>query len=153
MPPGRPSKLEIDDTLRGKIMAMVRAGMFPERAAIAAGVAERTHYLWQSKGLEEREHREAGKTPRKTWQVYLDYANELEQAVAEAEFLLVGTIAKGGGTAQTMALLERRFRDRWSGKAPAAPPTVPTAPTSGTNVTPLAAATARREQRRVTKPG
>lgn len=148
MPAGRPSTLTIDPGLQGRIMAYVRAGAFPDRAAVAAGVGERTHYLWQSKGHEERAHREAGKKPRKTWQVYLDYVDELEQAVAHAEMVLLANASKGGDTGTAaMKLLERRFRERWSAKAtPAA--AAPAAAPAAAVVTPYAAFTERREQRR-----
>jgi hypothetical protein len=151
MPAGRPPKLEIDHELQGRIMTFVRAGAFPERAAVAAGVSERTHYYWQEKGLEERQHRESGKAPRKTWQVYLDYVDALDQAVAEAEMLLLGKVAQGGPQWNAaMTLLERRFRDRWSpkqaAKQPAATPTTPAG-----NVTPLQQMATRREQRSVKK--
>lgn len=151
MPAGRPPTLTIDPSVQGKIMAFVRAGAFPERAAVAAGVAERTHYLWQSKGLEERAHREAGNKPRKTWQVYLDYLEALEQAVAEAEMLLLGKAAKGGPAGDaSMKLLERRFRERWSAKATPAPgPGAGTPQAPGGTVTAFDQFTARREQRRV----
>ncbi|MCB9377102.1 MAG: hypothetical protein H6515_14700 [Microthrixaceae bacterium] len=121
MPPGRKPRLAIDPDLKDRIVQMVRVGMYPERAAVAAGVGERTHYLWQAKGLEEREHREDGKKPRVTMQVYLDYVDALDRAVAEAEFLLLGEAQSGTPAAKDhLAILERRFRDRWSPKVPPA---------------------------------
>lgn len=155
MPPrGRKPTLEIDPALQGKIMAFVRAGAYPERAAVAAGIGERTHYLWQSKGLEEREHREAGKPPRKTWQIYLDYVDALDQAIAEAEMLLLGRVAQGGPQWNAhMTILERRFRDRWGDKPSrgGGTETVPTTPPATGNVTPLQQMAERRGQRRVKK--
>lgn len=152
MPAGRPSKLAIDPELQGRIMAMVRVGMFPDRAAVAAGIGERTHYLWQQKGYQEREQREAGKVPRKTWQVYLDYVDELDQAVAEAEFLLVGKITKGGTDGPDLRwILERRFRDRWSTKATGPAATQPAAAGPGQKASAVDQVAAKREQRRVKK--
>lgn len=145
MPPGRKPALELDPELQGKIMRFIRAGAFPERAAAAAGVGERTHYLWQAKGLEEVERRDQGKTPRKTWQVYVEYVTELEQAVAEAEINLMTRAAVSG---EAMKLLERRFRERWSAKAVPVSP-APTAEQARATVTALDQFTARREQRRV----
>lgn len=146
-PPGRPRKLEIDPELQGRIVDMVKTGAHPERAAVAAGISERTHYLWQARGLEERDHRDAGKTPRKTMQIFVDYIDALDTAIAEAEINLLKKASNGGpaGTA-ALAILERRFRDRWSTKA--TPPKAPTTATSGasTGLDMLAAKRAGREQ-------
>lgn len=150
---GRPRKLEIDPELQGRITAYIRAGAFPERAAVAAGVSERSHYSWVAKGIEEREHREDGKKPRTTMQVYLDYLDAVERAIAEAEVLLIGKVTQGGaGWQAQLAILERRFRDRWSAKAPTnAAGTVPTS--SAGRATTLDQLAERRGQRRVKKTG
>lgn len=145
---GRPPRLEIDPDLQQRIVDHVKAGAYPERAAVAVGIAERTHYLWQSKGLDEREHRDAGKPARKTQQIYLDYVNALEQAVATAEIELLTKASNGGAAGSAaLALLERRFRERWSPKAPAAggasKPAGPAAPAA----TPLDQLAQRRESR------
>lgn len=149
MPAGRPSKLVIDDELQDRIMTMVRSGAYPERAAVAAGVSERTHYYWLAKGNDEREHREAGKKPRVTWQVYLDYVDALDRAIAEAEVLMLGRVAQGGPNWQAnMQLLERRFRDRWAAKAPGPAPASTGAQTPGTALDEFSR---RREARRASK--
>jgi len=115
---GRPRKLEIDPDLMARIVARVKRGAPPERAAVAEGVAASSHYAWQAKGLEEREHREAGKAPRKTWQVFLDYAARIEQALAVAELDLLEDVREGGdGWQASLAILERRFRTDWAPKA------------------------------------
>ena len=115
----RPRKLEIDPSLQSAIVDAVRRGAPPERAAIAAGVSASTHYDWQAKGLAERERRAAGKAaPRKTWQVFLDYVDALERAVAQAELDLLENVRLGGeGWQASLAILERRFRDSWAPKA------------------------------------
>lgn len=148
--PRRPL-LAINPEIKATIMAMVRSGAYPERAAVAAGVTERAHYLWQAKGLEEREHRESGKAARKTFQVYLDYVDDLDQAIAQAEIALIGKVTEGAsGWQGSMTLLERRFRDRWSGKLPPAKPAAAAAPAKGTVLDQLAA---RRTQRGGKKTG
>jgi hypothetical protein len=120
--PGRPRKLEIEPDLLESIAAKVRKGAHPERAAVAAGISERTHYLWQAKGLQEREHIEAGGKPRATFAVFLDYVDHLERAGAEAEIAFLEQAAKGGAAGSAaLELLARRFRDRWGPKAVAAP--------------------------------
>lgn len=148
MPAGRTPKLEIDPDLKGRIMAYVRVGAFPERAAVAAGVHESTHYRWQAKGLEERAHRAGGKTPRKTWQVYVDYVDALEQAIAEAEMIMLGKVARGGSEGNASQwLLERRFRDRWGAKIAGPASTAPAASGPAQTSTPLDQLASRREQR------
>lgn len=131
--PGRPRKLEVDPELVEKVMAYVRTGAHPERAAVAAGISERTHYGWQAKGLEERDHIEAGGKPRSTFAVFLNYVEELDRATAEAEMMLLERATKGGaaGTA-AMDLLGRRFRDRWSPKLVATGPKAPPGPAPAT---------------------
>lgn len=149
MPAGRKPTLVIEPELQDRIISYIKAGAFPERAALAAGIAERTHYLWQAKGLEEREHREAGKRPRVTWQVYLDYAEAVEVAVAQAEIILLERAALGGPSAgAAMTILERRFRDRWSSKANPQLTAPPSAKPPG-SVTALDQFSARRGRRRV----
>lgn len=155
MPPGRKSKLETDPQLQGRIASMIRAGMYPERAAVAAGVPESTHYLWQQKGRDEQAAIADGKQPRKTWAIYLGYVEMIDQAIAEAEFLALGKISAGGPGWQSHAwILERRFRDRWGAKAPLETPAAQ--PPAGTNpttppATPLDQLGQRREQRGVKK--
>lgn len=113
----RPRKLVIDPSLHSTIVAAVRRGARPELAAVAAGVSASSHYAWQAKGLEERERRESGKKPRVTWQVFLDYADAIEQAVAQAELDLLDDVREGGeGWQASLAILERRFRGAWSPK-------------------------------------
>jgi hypothetical protein len=120
--PGRPRKLEIDPELLERIAGFVEVGVHPERAAVAAGISERTHYLWQRKGLEEREHLEAGGKPRSTYAIFLGYVEAIDKATALAEIDLVKSLKAGGkGSSEALILLERRFRDRWGAK-PAAPP-------------------------------
>lgn len=118
---GRKPLLETDPELHGRIMNYIRAGAFPERAAVAAGVSERSHYAWQDKGLEERDRREAGTKPRSTWDIYVKYVDGIDQATAEAEMLLLAKVNNGGqGWSAQLAILERRFRERWGVKPTAA---------------------------------
>lgn len=130
-PPGRPPLLEVEPELQGKIVTFVRNGAFPERAATAVGISERTHYAWMARGRDEIERRELGEKPDPDEQLYVAYANDIDRAVAEAEMLLMGSALKGGSTATAaMTILERRFRERWGVKAPP-PATTGPAPTAG----------------------
>lgn len=143
--PGRPRKLEIDPELLTRIADFVRKGAHPERAAVASGISERTHYLWQAKGLEEREHIEGGGKPRATFAVFAHYLDEIDKAAAEAEIAFLEQAAKGGaaGTA-SLEILARRFRDRWGAK-----PVAPTAskPSGPAATTPLGQLEERRQAR------
>lgn len=127
--PGRPRKLEIEPGILQTIVDTIKLGVHPERAAVAAGISERTHYLWQAKGLEEQGHRDAGKPPRKTYQVFLDYVSAVDKATALAEIDLLKK-ARSGENHDALAILERRFRDRWGSK--------PIAPTAATKTGPAA---------------
>lgn len=153
--PGPAPRLVLDPEVKGQILEFIKLGAYPERAAVACGVSERSHYLWQAKGLEEREHREQGKKPRVTWQVYLDYANDIERAVAQAEMRLVSQAGDGGPTSvAALNILGLRFRERWTAKGLASTPAPKTAAaaTERASVTPLDAFAARRGQRNVQAP-
>lgn len=143
--PGRPRKLEIEPELLATITGYVEVGVHPERAAVAAGISERTHYLWQAKGLEEREHLATpGAKPRATFAIFLAYVEAIDKATAVAEIELVKSLRAGGkGSAEALTLLERRFRDRWGAKVGPAP----TKPTAGTATTPLGQLEERRAAR------
>lgn len=141
--PGRPRKLEIDPELLERIAGFVEVGVHPERAAVAAGISERTHYLWQQKGLEEREHLETGGKPRATYAIFLGYVERIDKATALAEIDLVKSLKGGGkGSAEALILLERRFRDRWGAK-----PTAPPAKGTPAATTPLGQLEERRAAR------
>ncbi|NGZ99407.1 hypothetical protein G5V59_00270 [Nocardioides sp. W3-2-3] len=86
-----------------------------------------------------------------TYEAYLDYVDALDQAVAEAEMMMLGKISQGGDAWKAnFALLERRFRDRWGAKPPPAP-VASSGPATGAKTTPLDQVGQRREQRRVKK--
>lgn len=150
--PGRPRKLEIDPELQTRIVEFVKLGAFPERAAVAAGISERTHYLWQSKGVLEREHRDAGKPPRSSYAVFLAYADAIDEAIAVAEIELLKDARKGGAAGSgAMTLLERRFRARWAAKlAPGSGSSAP-AGSPAPAATPLDQLEQRRRERAGTK--
>jgi hypothetical protein len=147
---GRPPLLEVQPELQSKVVTFVRSGAFPERAATAVGISERTHYAWMARGRDELEQREtaatAGDTREPQDQMYVDYATAIDRAVAEAEMLLLGNALKGGATGgASMQILERRFRDRWGAKAAPAPSGP--APTTTAPATPLDMLEQRRQER------
>ena len=146
---GRPRKLEIDVNLQTNIVDAVAAGLTPERAAVAAGITERTHYRWQAKGLEEREHQENGGKPRPSFAIFLEYVDAIDRATARAELGLLQDYRRGKITALTV--LERRFPDRW---APRKAPAAPSSTGSSAPATPLGQLEAKRlerEQQRAAK--
>jgi hypothetical protein len=144
--PGRPPLLEIKPELQRQIVTFVRSGAFPERAALAVGVSERSHYAWMKLGRDELDARDAGEKPDPAAQVYVDYAEAIERAVAEAEMLLMGNALKGGATGSaSMSILQRRFRERWGDKAP--PPAAAPAPTTTGPATGLDQLEQRRRER------
>lgn len=60
------------DSVRDKILALVRANNFPERAALAVGVGRSTYYEWRKKASDGDP-------------VYVKFFEDIEQAQAEAE--------------------------------------------------------------------
>jgi hypothetical protein len=99
---GRPT--DLTPTLQKKIVAMIRDGVSPEIAAVAAGISRATYYAWRARGREES----AGP--------YLDFLDAVEKAIAECEARAVHVVAKAFGKnwQAAMTLMERRFPDRWS---------------------------------------
>lgn len=99
---GRPT--DLTPALQKKIIAMIRDGVTPEIAAVAAGVGRTTYYRWTARGREETEG------------PYRDFWDAIEKAIAECEARAVHVVAKAFGTSwqAAMTLMERRFPDRWS---------------------------------------
>jgi hypothetical protein len=146
MPRARKCRLDTEPELPGRIAALIRSGMYPDRAAVVAGVAASTHYEWVRRGRDELDALAAGNRPRKTFAVFRAYAELVDQALAEAEFAALAKITAGGPGWQAHAwILERRFRDRWSAKG-SEQPTQP--PRAESPRTPLDEMSRRREARR-----
>lgn len=82
---------------------MVRQGVSPEIAAVAAGVNRATYYRWQARGREEQEG------------VFRDFCDAIERAVAECEARAARVVAKAFPSSwqAAMTMMERRFPDRW----------------------------------------
>ncbi len=143
MTAGRRPRLILDPELQPRIVLMVLSGAHPEQAAIAAGVSASTHFSWTAKGRDERAHIAAGGRPRKSWAPYLEYLDALDQASAMAEIELLAKVGHGGqGWQAQLALLERRFSERWSTKPAQARAEAPTGKLGG-----LDALALRRAQR------
>jgi len=95
--PGRPTKLNA--ALQARICEKMRSGNVPETAAISEGVARRTFFEWLEKG-------KRGEQP------YAEFRLAVDQAIAEFEVKVVeGAVSD---PRNSIAILERRFPDRWS---------------------------------------
>ncbi len=98
----RPSKLTKE--VREKICRAIKAGNYPGVAAKSAGISEPTFYRWMEEGRasESGPHRE--------------FYDAVERAEAESEALAVAWISKAMPVEwrAAMAVLERRFGERWA---------------------------------------
>lgn len=99
---GRKSKLT--PAVQKTIVGHIRAGNYIEVAARAAGITDRTFYLWMEKG-------EASKSG-----IYYQFFQAIKDAEADAEAEMVASIKRHGLTnwQATMTLLERRHPERWA---------------------------------------
>jgi hypothetical protein len=98
---GRPSKLPVAEE---RILEGVRAGCYPEQAAQEAGVSPSALYAWKARGEKESDG------------PYHRFLLRLRQAEAEAELnavKIVRSAIEDGDWRAALALLERRFPDRW----------------------------------------
>ena len=97
----RPS--ECTSELRDRVAQLVRAGNYPERAAVAAGVSARTYYRWMERGEKQRRG------------IYHDFYEEVRRAEADAEVEAVARVRKGMADdwRACMNFLERRYPKRW----------------------------------------
>lgn len=93
-----------------RILALIRAGAWPETAACSVGVDVRTLRLWLKRGAKASE-----KSVR--WQEERAFLEDFRKAVAQSEVRLLTLVSKGAGEGVISAaqwLLERRFPERWA---------------------------------------
>lgn len=103
----RPTKLTTE--VREKICRAIRAGNYPAVAARAAGVSESTFYRWMERG------RSDAKGPHRA------FYEAVREAEAESEVHLVAVLrksSKDGDWRAALALLERRYAERWRKREP-----------------------------------
>jgi len=101
----RPTKLTPD--LMTGIVGLVENAVHPVTAAAALGVARSTLYEWieRGKGIDSRRPMEP---------IYAEFADAMDAAEARAESALVAlAVAKARTTADALAVLERRYGERW----------------------------------------
>ncbi len=79
---GRPSSLEKDPALQGRIVALINAGNFPTTSAAACGVSERVFLEWMARG-EDRDPERPAVEP------FIAFAQAVSEARAKAEVYFV----------------------------------------------------------------
>jgi hypothetical protein len=111
-----PRPTELTPELTDRIAQFIRAGNWPERAAVAAGGSERSYYRWLARGQKAEEAHQAGQPVDESDEPYWQFWQEVKRAEAQSEALAVGYLVTAMPTAPTavVSFLERRFRDRWS---------------------------------------
>lgn len=98
----RPNKLTRD--VQQQIVAAVRQGSYPERAAELAGVATATFFRWLARGRAAQRG------------IYRELFEALSRAETHAEIEMTLRVRKRAKSSAltTLRLLERRFPERWS---------------------------------------
>jgi hypothetical protein len=122
---GAPTKLT--DELRVAVERDLAAGVPVAVAAQSAGVGRRTLHRWLDRGLVVRRGLAAAAEPGPTLDERLDQAEEPLVAIIVAA-------AKRGSWQAALALLERRWPDRWARPPRRQPETGPPAPLAGDRV-------------------
>jgi hypothetical protein len=107
---------DLTPELADRVAQLIRAGNVPETAAIAAGVSGRTFYRWMARGEQAEDALQRGRRLKRSEEPFWLFWQQVKRAERENEAILVGYVMKSAPTTPTaaIALLERRFRDRWS---------------------------------------
>lgn len=112
---GRPTKL--NKQIIEEIALMVKLGNYIETASAFAGISKVTLYEWMKRGRRELERVNDGKGRkiRKSEELYVEFLNAIEQAMAEAEVRDVQTIYNATKIDWKASAwrLERKYPDRW----------------------------------------
>lgn len=115
---GRPTKLTKE--VQAKICNAIRAGNYMETASAYAGISKSTLYEWLRRGEREKQRVAENNRARirKSEQIYVEFSDSVEKALAESEVRDVALIAKASETQWQAAAwrLERRFPERWGKK-------------------------------------
>lgn len=114
---GRPTKLT--DDRRETICEALRKGVSIEGACDLAGLSHQSFYNWRERGQDELRRVENGHPNcqvRQDEQPFVEFLEATTRAIAESEEQLVGNIndAAPEDWRAAIALLERRFPERWS---------------------------------------
>ena len=110
----RPSELTVE--VAERIAQLIRAGNWPETAAVAAGASERSYYRWMARGQKAEDQSERGRRIRPSEEAYWQFWQQMKRAERESEAIAVGYLMKAMPHTPTavISFLERRFRERWS---------------------------------------
>lgn len=111
-PPGRPSKLDAD-TL-DILLACIRRGMPYDLACRSAGIAKSTFMRWKIRAEEAEDRAEKEEKPIRGDREYLDFWDQLKDAVADRVFIRLDRIEQAGARGSWQAdawLLERCHPD------------------------------------------
>ena len=111
---GRPTKFTAER--RGRFLAALASGVFPETAARLAGWSPASMYRFARLGTTDA----------------AAFRDDITRVVTELEVRLVGTVTKAAlaDPRLALALLERRFGERWSRRAGPQEPDEPLEPST-----------------------
>ena len=115
---GAPTKLT--PAVAARIIAIVLEGNYPRVACGVVGVTKRTLDNWKTRAREamEEEGVHGLEDIPQDRRIYVEFLLALEMAESASERSLLASAMKGGrGWQASMAIMERRWRDRW-GRAP-----------------------------------
>lgn len=103
---GKPT--DLTDEVRDSIMTYLRHGSYIETAVAAQGLSRNVFYVWMRRGRKAEPGDE----------IYVKFAEEVDKAIAEAEFKDILRIEKAASKTWQAAAwrLERRFPERWARK-------------------------------------
>lgn len=101
---GKPT--DLTDEVRESIMVYLRHGSYIETAVAAQGLSRNVFYVWMRRGRKAEPGDE----------IYVKFVEEVDKAIAEAEFKDILRIEKASNKTWQAAAwrLERRFPERWA---------------------------------------
>jgi hypothetical protein len=106
---------ELTPEVADRIAQLIRAGNWPETAAVAAGVSERSYYRWMARGEQAVQLQESGKRVHRPEEPYRQFWQQVKRAESESQVIAVSHLMKAMPSTPTavLAWLERRFRQEW----------------------------------------
>jgi transposase len=110
----RPIKLNAE--IQKQIVDLIRAGNYIETASSCVGINKTTLYDWLKRGAKEKA-RTDGKIDKRE-EIFVQFSNAVEKAIAEAEARDVMVIANASKTDWKASAwrLERKFPNKWGRK-------------------------------------
>jgi len=110
----RPTGLtpEVADQIAG----FIRAGNWPQTAAVAAGVSARSYFRWMARGQKAAQAAEDDQPIDPSDEPFWQFWQQIKKAESESEAIAVGFLVRSMPRTPMAVLswLERRFRERWS---------------------------------------